>query len=102
MLDAARLAVGTMTVFPVRAPARVDGTTWRAAILGAPLVGVVVGATAWLVAWALGELSGSPLVSAVAVVVTVALKTRGLHLDDRGIAQRLAGLHAAVGPLQKR
>ncbi len=103
MRDALRLALGTLTVLPVRPPGRVDRRTAGEAMLLAPLVGLLLAAPVLAALWLLGGsalLVGSfatphgsgltPLVAAVAVVGLLALLTRGLHLD--GLADTADGL----------
>ena len=90
MLDTVRLAVGTLTVLPVKPPATVDRSTWSRAIVMAPLVGLGLGAIAWVLGWAVHSASGSSLLSAVVVVAAMAALTRGLHLD--GLADVADGL----------
>ncbi|MDT0328770.1 adenosylcobinamide-GDP ribazoletransferase [Nocardiopsis lambiniae] len=88
----ARLAVGTLTVFPVRVE-RVDRVTAGSAMLWAPGVGALLGALTGAVA-VLGTWSGLPAaLAALLGVGTAALLTRGLHLD--GLADLADGLGSA-------
>jgi adenosylcobinamide-GDP ribazoletransferase len=84
VVDAFRLAFGTLTVIPVRAPRGVDSTTARNAMLLAPVVGLVLGVGSELVAvtarWAIPGHSDRPLVAVLAIVILAAL-TRAIHLD---------------------
>lgn len=95
-VNAWRLALGTLTVLPVRAPGTVDRRTAGAAMVLAPLVGgllaVVVGLPLWLL-----ERSGalSPLVLAVLGVAALAVLTRAIHLD--GLADTADGLGSGRG-----
>ena len=97
MPDALRLAIGTLTVVRVPAPRRVTPRVAGAAMLIAPAVGVLLGVVAAAVL-AVVELVGahrgaSPLVDllgAVLAVGSLALLTRGLHLD--GLADTADGL----------
>lgn len=96
MRDAWRLAVGTLTVLPVRPPARVDRSTAGTAMTLAPVVGLALGvvvlaplrllAGAWW--WSPPVLA--PPVAAVLAVAAVAALTRGMHLD--GLADTADGL----------
>lgn len=97
MPDALRLALGTLTAVSVPAPRRLDRGVVRAAMLLAPLVGLLLGlaAAAVLTGVRLVVVDGrSPsavdLLGAVLAVGTLALLTRGLHLD--GLADTADGL----------
>jgi adenosylcobinamide-GDP ribazoletransferase len=90
VLDAIRLAVGTLTVLPVPAPRTVDRHTWRTALALAPVVGAALGAIAWSLGWAVNSASDSALLAAVVTVAAFAVLTRGLHLD--GLADVADGL----------
>jgi len=82
-------ALGLFTVLPVPAGARRPGP----GVLGwLPVVGVLLGAAAYLPALAVwrGGGAGVPLLAAVLVVTALALLTRGLHLD--GAADLADGL----------
>ena len=59
VLDAVRLAVGTLTVLPVPPPRTVDRHTWRTALALAPVVGFGLGAIAWLLGSAVLNASDS-------------------------------------------
>ncbi|MCP2344480.1 adenosylcobinamide-GDP ribazoletransferase [Nonomuraea roseoviolacea] len=83
--DGLRLAVGLLTIFPVRVP-RVDRRTAGAAMGSAPVVGLVLGLVACLPLL----LPGPPLLGAVLAVGALAVLTRGLHLD--GLADLADGL----------
>ena len=84
MTDAIRLAVGTLTVLPVPAPHVINRTTARRAMLLAPFVGLIVGVLAECVAavtrLAIPGYSDRMLVAVVAIA-TLAIVTRGIHLD---------------------
>ena len=98
-MNALRLAFGTLTVFPVKAPS-VDRRTAGRAMLLAPIVGVAL-AVVVLVEIVLLEDLVPPLPAAVLLVATLALLTRGMHLD--GLADTADGLGSgrpAVGALE--
>ena len=88
-MNALRLAVGTLTVFPVRPPAVDRATAGRAMVL-APLVGLLLWLPVGGLLWAADELGLSPLLSAGLAVGLLALLTRGMHLD--GLADTADGL----------
>lgn len=85
LVNALRLAFGTLTVLPVAAPT-VDRRTAGRAMALAPLVGLTLA----LVVSPLTLLDISPLLVAALVVGALALLTRGLHLD--GLADTADGL----------
>ncbi|GGO73219.1 adenosylcobinamide-GDP ribazoletransferase [Nonomuraea cavernae] len=80
-----RFAVGTLTVFPVRVT-RVDSGVAGPAMLLAPVVGLVLGVVASVPLL----LPGPPLLGAALAAGTLAVLTRGLHLD--GLADLADGL----------
>jgi adenosylcobinamide-GDP ribazoletransferase len=89
--DGLRLALTTLTVLPVRGPARVDRSTAGRAMRLAPAVGLLLALPlAGLLVLAEGLTEGPPLLAAVLVVALLALLTRGLHLD--GLADLADGL----------
>ena len=90
-----RLAFATLTVLriPVTEVEATDRRTAGAAMASAPLVGLVLGALAALVGWAVHWYSGSPALAAIGAVATLAALTRGLHLD--GLADTADGLGSA-------
>ncbi|MEP7088963.1 MAG: adenosylcobinamide-GDP ribazoletransferase [Nocardioidaceae bacterium] len=91
MKDAVRLALGTLTTFPVRPPARVDRRTAAWSMVLAPLVGLLVGLVVVVVLWVLGAGSRlTPSLAAALAVAMTAVLTRGLHLD--GLADTADGL----------
>ncbi|HUV48459.1 MAG TPA: adenosylcobinamide-GDP ribazoletransferase, partial [Actinomycetes bacterium] len=100
MTDALRLAFGTLSVIPVGLPRDVDHRTWGRSMIGAPVVGVVLGMVAAAVAIGLLELGASPLMAGVAAVATLALLTRALHLD--GLADVADGLGSGRSPVDAR
>ncbi|GAA2912857.1 adenosylcobinamide-GDP ribazoletransferase [Streptosporangium fragile] len=87
--DGVRLAIGTLSVFPVR-PGVVDRRAGGTAMAVAPLVGAAIGICGGLVLAAALWLGMTPLAASVPAVATVALLTRGLHLD--GLADLADGL----------
>ncbi len=88
--DGLRLAFGTLTVLRVPAPLRVDRPVSGVAMTLAPVAALVPAAAAAAVCVA-GQLAASPpLVTAVLAVGSLALSTRGLHLD--GLADTADGL----------
>ncbi|MEV0592591.1 adenosylcobinamide-GDP ribazoletransferase [Nonomuraea cavernae] len=80
-----RFAVGTLTVFPIRVT-RVDRGVAGPAMLLAPVVGLILGLMASLPLL----LPGPPLLGAALAAGTLAVLTRGLHLD--GLADLADGL----------
>lgn len=91
--DGLRLAVGTLTALPVPAPRRIDRRVGGTAMLLAPVAGLIPGLAAGAVAWSADAAGAVPLLAAALAVGTVALVTRGLHLD--GLADTADGLAAA-------
>jgi adenosylcobinamide-GDP ribazoletransferase len=89
LLAGVRLSFGLLSVLPA-GHAAVDRDTARTAVVAAPVVGVVLGGLAGGVL-ALATLTGlGPAPAAVLAVGTLALLTRGLHLD--GLADTADGL----------
>lgn len=88
-LDGPALAVTLLTVIPVRRQVSPDRRTAGAAMLWAPAVGLLLGAIASLVLYAVGRFEG-PLAGAAVAVAVLAALTRGLHLD--GLADLADGL----------
>ena len=88
VLDPVRLALGTLTVLPVRPPGVVDRRTASWAMVLAPWVGLLLAAPATLLLWLLGTVSA--LLASVLVVGLLAWLTRAIHLD--GLADTADGL----------
>ncbi|WP_433255167.1 adenosylcobinamide-GDP ribazoletransferase [Streptosporangium sp. CA-135522] len=87
--DGVRLAIGTLSVFPVR-PGVVDRRAGGIAMTVAPFVGVLLGIAGAAVLVAALWLGITPLPASVLAVAALALLTRGLHLD--GLADLADGL----------
>ena len=91
-LSGAQVAVGLLTVLPVRARTEPDGIGHAAAWF--PLVGALVGlATGGI--WLAFERSLGPTLSAVLAVITLVILTGGLHQD--GLADVADGLGVRGG-----
>jgi adenosylcobinamide-GDP ribazoletransferase len=86
--DALRLALGTLTIVPVRPPVRVDRRTGGRAMVLAPVVGALLGGLLVGALWLCRGLP--PLVAATLAVSLLAVLTRGIHLD--GLADTADGL----------
>jgi adenosylcobinamide-GDP ribazoletransferase len=100
-LDGLRLALTTLTVLPVRGPARLDRPTAGAAMRLAPVVGVLLALPLAGVLLGVERLTqGPPLLACVLVVALHALVTRGLHLD--GLADLADGLGSYGSPERAR
>jgi len=93
-----RLALGLLTVLPVRGPAEVDRATASAAIRWAPVTGLLIGGLAAGLLYALTWVGVPPLVAALLAVAAGALATRGMHLD--GLADTADGL-GCYGPPER-
>ncbi|MFT4082416.1 MAG: adenosylcobinamide-GDP ribazoletransferase [Nocardioides sp.] len=91
--DAWRLAVGTLTVCPVRPPSAVDRGTARAAMLLAPLAVLPLGVVAGAIWWAADLVDLPALVAGLLVVGALALGTRVMHWD--GLSDVADGLTAS-------
>lgn len=91
------LALSWLTVLPLRAP-RVDGRSAAVAIMAAPLVGVLLGGLAVGVLAGLAAVGLTGLLAGLLTVGTLALATRGMHLD--GLADTADGL-GCYGPPER-
>ena len=85
-----RLAVGTLTVIPVRPPGEVDRTVAGRAMILAPLAVLPLAVVAAGLGWLAGRTGWPPLLAGLVVVAVLALGTRALHLD--GLADTVDGL----------
>lgn len=93
-----RIAFGLMTSLPVRLPDDWSAGDSGRAAAWYPLVGLVIGALAWL-AWKGAMLLFPPLVAGVITLVVWVALTGGLHLD--GLTDCCDGLFASVAPERK-
>ncbi len=94
-----RLAVTTLTVVPVGGPRVLDRRTAGRAMELAPLVGLALGVVAAAVLYGARLLAHGravPLLPCVLAIGTLALLTRGLHLD--GLADLIDGLGSYRDP----
>ncbi|GLY01755.1 adenosylcobinamide-GDP ribazoletransferase [Actinoplanes sp. NBRC 101535] len=89
MFDGLRLAVTTLTVFPLRA-GRVDRSAAAVAMTTAPLVGALLGLVLAGLHEGLRVLGAPAMVAAGVTVAAGVLLTRGLHLD--GLADTVDAL----------
>lgn len=99
MPDGLRLALTTFTVARVRGPQQLDRRTARTAVELAPAMGLLLGVAAAAVLDALrvlADVGGPPLLPAALAVGSLALLTRGLHLD--GLADVADGLGSYRDP----
>lgn len=90
MVDALKLAFGTLSVLPAGVPGTVDRRVAGRAMVLAPLVGLVIGGIAAAVVYGADRLKpDAPLLSAVLGVIVLMALSGGLHLD--GLADTADG-----------
>jgi adenosylcobinamide-GDP ribazoletransferase len=97
--DGLRLALSTLTVARVRGPREVDRRTAGHAMELAPLVGLLLGlasAGVLICFRLLADFRSPPLLPAALAIASLALLTRGLHLD--GLADLVDGLGSYRDP----
>lgn len=96
MTGGLRLAVGLLTVIPVRPPAEIGRTQARTAMLLAPLAILPVALLAAGVGAGAGLLGLPAALAGTLVVAVLALGTRAMHLD--GLADTTDGLGSGRAP----
>lgn len=96
MRDGWRLAVGTLTVLPVRPPDAVTSGTARSAVLLAPLAAVPLGLAVAAVGLLGQHTAVPPLALGLLALGVLALGTRALHWD--GLSDVADGLTASYDP----
>ncbi|TQF73549.1 adenosylcobinamide-GDP ribazoletransferase [Rhodococcus spelaei] len=100
-LDGCRLALSWLTVVPgLHRPGgpAIDRTAGRRAIAATPLVGLLLGLVATGLLWVLLRATLDPALAGLLVVATLALLTRGMHVD--GLADTVDGL-GCYGPPER-
>lgn len=96
MSGALRLATSWLTILPVGAPVEVSRDIARRALYWAPVVGAGLGLVAAGELSALQAVGAPALLAGLIVVATLAVLTRGMHLD--GLADTADGLGCYGGP----
>jgi adenosylcobinamide-GDP ribazoletransferase len=96
--DGARLALGTLTVLPVRPPGRVDRSVGGIAMTLAPIAALPLAALGGLTVWLAGQ-ALPPLLTAAMALAVLALGSGGLHWD--GLADTADGF-AVPGDRERR
>lgn len=98
VVDGPRLALSWLTVVPVGGPHDVDRVDARGAIRSTPVVGLGLGAICALMLWLLDAASLPSALAGLLAVASLALLTRGMHLD--GLADTADGL-GCYGPPER-
>lgn len=96
MLDAVRVSLSWMTVLPIGRTGVPDPRMAGRAMSALPLVGLVCGLVATVVAHGLHALGGGALLSGVAGIAAVLALTRGMHVD--ALADTADALGSYAGP----
>ncbi len=96
MLDAWRLATGTLTALRVGGPGEVDRRMAGRAMLLAPVAVIPLGLLVGLIGWAGRQADLPPLVVAFLAVGALAAGSRALHWD--GLSDTVDGLTASYSP----
>lgn len=94
MIDGLRIAVGFLTVIPVRPTSQITRPQARAAMLLGPVAALPIGVVAGLIGWGAVWIGLPALLAGVLVVAAIAFGTRGMHLD--GLADTIDGLGSGL------
>lgn len=100
MIDAIRLSLSWMTVLPVGRSQLPDARAAGRAMTMLPVVGLVCGLLATVVAHGLLALGSGPLLAGVAGIAAVVALTRGMHVD--ALADTADALGSYAGPERAR